>query len=237
MLWLFGNILALKSSLLYNPGMRIFIDFDDVIFNTGQFKHDFKAMFIANGVPSEVFDKYYNDPNDKRIVKTFNPWRQIENINSELGLDAKKLTDLVNCFIADMSSYVFGDVENFVSTFGGENISVISFGEKEFQTKKIKNSNIEKLIKNIVVTDESKSHEISKILVQYPIVKGENIFFLDDRIEQIREIKERFPSIITIFIKRPEGRYQEMCREECCNIEVHNLKEARGIIEKYEQEN
>lgn len=211
--------------------MQIFIDFDDVIFNTKKFKHDFKEMFLTHGISSEIFDKYYNDPNDIRAIKTFDPWKQIERINEELGIDTDKLTQFVDGFIADISEYVFEDVEEFAGSVGAGNICVVSFGEREFQTKKIENSKINNFIKDIVVTEESKADAINEIIEKENVKMPDRIFFLDDRIEQIREVKERFPRIISILVKRPEGRYQEMQKEGCCDHEVHNLKEAREIIE------
>lgn len=211
--------------------MKIFIDFDDVIFNTGQFKHNFKEMFVEHGISGEIFDKYYNDPNDSRVIKTFDPWKQIERINGELGVDTQELTRLVNEYIADMSAYVFDDVRDFVRRIGIENICVLSFGEKEFQTKKITNSKIGDFMQDIIVTEQSKSFEIEKFLNHNAIETDEKIFFLDDRAEQIRDVKEKFPQIVTMLIKRPEGRYQEMQKENCCDYEAHNLDEAGKIIE------
>ncbi|KKQ53492.1 MAG: hypothetical protein US70_C0003G0035 [Parcubacteria group bacterium GW2011_GWD2_38_11] len=214
--------------------MKIFIDFDDVIFNTKKFKTDFKNMFIENGISDEIFDKYYNDPNDPRAIKTFDPWRQIECIyNNESGIDKEKLNKLVYEFIADMSAYIFADVADFVRAVGAENISIVSFGEREFQTKKVLNSGIGKFIPKIVITDTSKAEAIAKILENEKGNSSEGMFFLDDRVEQIHNIKENFPDMITILIKRPEGRYQEMQKEDCCDHEVHNLKEAQKIIESY----
>ncbi|EKE25069.1 MAG: hypothetical protein ACD_5C00306G0001 [uncultured bacterium] len=214
----------------------IFIDFDDVIFNTGEFKRDFKNMFIENGISAEIFDKYYNDPNDNRAIKTFDPWKQIERMHRDLDIDTKHITSLVNVYISDISSYVFDDVENFVNKFKQEKICIVSFGEKEFQTKKIENSQISKIIKNVAITENSKSETIAQILKLKSNLNNEKNFFIDDRVEQIGDVKSRFPDMITIFMKRPEGRYQEMQKENCCNYQVCNLTEAAEIIEKYEEQ-
>lgn len=213
--------------------MKIFIDFDDVIFNTKLFKCDFKNMFIEHGISSEIFDGCYNDPNDSRAIKTFDPWRQLELIEkNEPWVDKEKMNKLVNDFIADISAYVFDDVYNFVEIIGAENICIVSLGELEFQAKKICNSKIGKCIPDVFVTDSSKAETIFKIMQKEKDCSLSSCFFLDDRMEQLREVKERFPEITTIFVKRPEGRYQEMQKEKCCNYEVHNLEEALKIIRK-----
>ncbi len=211
---------------------KIFIDFDDVVFNTKQFKDDFRQMFVAHGISGEIFDKHYNDPNDSRAIKTFDPWKQTENIGKELEIDTAFLAGLVDEFISGMARYLFDDVSEFVKAFGKENIWVVSFGECDFQTKKVMNSGIEKYVSNIVVTENLKSKAIGKILEKKKEAILGKIFFLDDRLEQIKDVKEKFPKIHTILVKRPEGRYQEMQKDECCDYEAHNLLEAEKIIKK-----
>ena len=97
------------------------------------------------------------------------------------------------------------------------------------------NSGIGKFIPNIVITDTSKAEAIAKILENEKNNTSENIFFIDDRSEQIRDVKEKFPNVITVLVKRPEGRYQEMQKEDCCDYEAHNLKEVEKIIKDIEK--
>ncbi|MDD5464183.1 MAG: hypothetical protein PHP62_03470 [Candidatus Moranbacteria bacterium] len=210
--------------------MKIFIDFDDVIFNTKKFREDLEALFDLNGVSKEIFQKYYIDPNDQRAIKTFNPWLQVKRISGNVDIDTDKLTKAIDAFVLDVSAYVFEDVLEFTKTFGSKNICVVSYGDLEFQNKKINSSKIGEYLDNIVVTKNLKSEIISKIIVEDNLEKNEEIFFLDDRIEQIRDVKEKFPEVISILVKRPEGRYQEMQKEDCCDYEVHNLKEVQEII-------
>lgn len=213
----------------------IFIDFDDVIFNTKQFKHDFKNVFIGYGIPGEIFDKYYNEPNDQNAIKKFNPMNQVERIGKELDIDTEQLILLIEEFFVDVSIYVFDDVKEFVEA--NKKICIVSFGEKNFQNKKIKNSKILEIINDFIVVEDSKSEAIGKILESKNIGLNEKIFFIDDRIEQISDVKKRFPNSVTIFLKRPEGRYQEMKREKCCDYEAHSLMEMISIMENYEKKN
>ncbi|HBI34362.1 MAG TPA: hypothetical protein DEA43_01580 [Candidatus Moranbacteria bacterium] len=215
--------------------MKVFIDFDDVIFNTKKFREDLEALFDSNGVSKEIFQKYYTDPKDQRAIKTFNPWLQAERISRVMDFDVNKLTEAINEFIFDISRYVFVDVLDFVNMLGSKNIYVVSYGDLEFQHKKINGSMVDKYLDNIIVTENLKSEIISKIIAEDDMEKNEKIFFLDDRIEQIRDVKEKFPNIVTILVKRPEGRYQEMQKEDCCDYEVHNLKEAEKIIKNIEK--
>jgi len=212
--------------------MKIFIDFDDVIFNTKQFKEDLKDLFSAQGISPEVFGRYYRDPADNRAVKTFNPWMHAALICGEIGCDAEKIGKAIDIFMGDISRYIFPDVPGFVDRAGKSNVCVVSFGNAEFQNKKIRNSQLEKYIKDVFVTEGAKCEVIAEVLRDEKIGKDKKIFFIDDRVEQIHEVKEKFPYIVTIFIKRPEGRYQEMEKEGCCNFQIRNLAEAEKIINR-----
>lgn len=213
--------------------MKVFIDFDDVIFNTGEFKRDFRKMFFEQGIPVEVFDRCYVNPQDTRAIKTFDPWMQAERICLELEeLDKVKITESVKKFIQDISSYTFSDVAEFVEAIGRDDIAIVSFGEKIFQTEKIKNSHVEKIIPEIYITEASKAQMLKEILAAKEIGSDEKIFFIDDRSEQIEDIKKNLPQITTIFLKRPEGRYQEQAKTEFCDHVAHNLNEAKALILK-----
>jgi hypothetical protein len=76
-----------------------------------------------------------------------------------------------------------------------------------------------------------KSYPIRDILCSDNIKKDEQIFFLDDRIEQIDDVKKYHKRIKTVFINRKDGRYQNVA-DEMCDFECKNLKQARKIILK-----
>ena len=208
--------------------MKIFIDFDDVIFNTKFFKCGLENLFLHRGIPLKIFKKHYIDPNDCRAIKTFDPWKHAEFIHKNLPFDLDGLNDDIEKFLNNSSPmYIFPDVFDFIEAVGSDNLNVLSFGEQEFQGRKIRNSNIQNHIKNIFITETSKCDVISDLIKSK---KNEVVYFIDDRIEQIVEVKKKFPHIITIFLKRPEARYQEMVKGDCCDHEAHDLKEVEKII-------
>lgn len=212
--------------------MEIFIDFDDVIFNTKKFRDDLADVFFNNGIVRDVYEETYYDPEDDRSLKVYDPRAQIVRIKKKIDIDEKKLAESIDLFMKDTSVYVFGDFISFVDCFGRENIHVISFGNKDFLEEKIKSSGIRKYADNIFLTDGLKSMIISEMMKMSGEKFKEKLFFIDDRAEQIADIKEKFPQIMTILLKRPEGRYQDTKEEKICDFEAHDLKEAREIIEK-----
>lgn len=213
--------------------MKIFIDFDDVIFNTRKFKDDFENIFEKNGISREIFKKYYVNPKNRLAIKTFNPWIHAENISQEVNFDKEKLNTAINFFIKDLSRYIFPDILDFIRKFDKQDLHIVSFGNKEFQTKKVVSSGIARYIKNIHIIQDSKSKTIEEIIYKNEISASESMFFIEDRMKNICDVKEKFPAIVAIFMKRSEGRYQDAKCEKCCDFEARDLKACEEIIESY----
>ena len=156
---------------------------------------------------------------------------QIQRLKKTHHFDEKKLCKSLEEFMQDISKFVFEDFIQFANLHKKDVLIVLSFGNKVFQKNKIESSKIRNYISDVVITDKSKMEALANMLKEKNLPK-EKIFFLDDRTEQIRGVKNRFPDVVTIFIKRQEGRYQDIMENQYCNFEAHNLKEAQEIIEK-----
>ena len=208
--------------------MKIFIDFDDVIFNTKRFRADFQNIFSQFGVTEDVFtDNYYNySPNKKNYpIKTYLLEKHLEKINQVVSLARPIIEKCLQAFLKDTRKYVFSDVESFLKNFSPSELFLISHGQQDFQRKKIKNAQLEKYFSAIKISSGQKSQDIC------PWVKKgkESKFFLDDRVHYLEEVKKCLPEIATILIQRPEGRYQDI-RNRYCDFTAKNLKEALKII-------
>jgi FMN phosphatase YigB (HAD superfamily) len=202
--------------------MKIFIDFDDVLFNTKDFKNNLLDVFVNNGITKKQFK-------ESCWGKTYNLKKQIEFIENNYDIDASKLEGDIEIFLKNLKGYVFTDVHGFIKDIGKENIFLISYGHKKFQEKKIKKSKLSNYFKRCVVTKD-KPKAIAEILKEES-VQDENIYFLDDRAGYIEEVKKNIPEIKTILMKRPEGRYDDES-DECCDHVAKNLREAEEIISK-----
>lgn len=212
----------------------IFIDFDDVIFNTKKFKEDLKKIFSDFGISEDLYDSTYADSQDDRIIKIYDPRLQVQRIAKIKEISKEQITKSIDSLMQRCPQYVFSDLNEFLKGVGSEKVTVLSYGNLDFQKEKINKSGIVKDVGEVFVTDKMKSEVVGNILRES---FQEKVFFIDDRVEQIRDVKKEFPFIITILLKRPEGRYQEMQMEKCCDYQACNLHEAQKIIEKYEKEN
>ena len=211
--------------------MKIFIDFDDVIFNTKNFSLYLKEFFERHGVSEELFRKHYYDPNDHSSVKLFDPWGLLDRLEKNETMDVVEIRENFMHCIKDLSGFVFADVEDFLVDMGKENVYLVSFGLPVFQNEKIIGTGVNKLVSGCIVTKGSKAEAIQQIIEKVKIDLREEIIFIDDRIEQVQDIKKAYPRAHTFLLQRKEGRYCDQ-KNEYCDYEIHNLKEAQEIISK-----
>ena len=211
--------------------MKFFIDFDDVIFNTKEFRINLKVFFNENGVSDELIEKYYYDEKDRNEVKLFDPEGLINRLEWFEKLDVDSLRKNFSVYMQNLSSFIFPDVDDFLKFTGKENTYLISFGLPIFQNEKITACGVYKLVSGCVVTRSSKSLAIAGVVEKMNISRDEKIVFIDDRIEQVQDIKKNFPFSITFLLCRKEGRYCDT-KNEYCDYEIHDLIEAQEIISK-----
>ncbi len=207
---------------------KIFLDFDDVLFNTRNFVADYKKIFYSFGVSEELFSKnYYGYPvkSNGRLMK-YNPEKHLECLEKEPGVNIAGIKKGVYDFVKNTSQYIFPDAADFLKSFPKKELFLLSYGETKFQKLKIKNSGIEKYFSKIIVGDGLKSEMISSSVKE----KDEN-YLLEDRVAQITDGEKRFPFVKTILLKRKEGRYNDK-KNKYCEFEAKSLKQALKIINK-----
>lgn len=206
--------------------LKIFLDFDDVLFNTRDFVVDYKKIFSKFGITEKLFQKYYYGypvKKGKKLLK-YSPYEHLKRIKENSGIDTKKLKKDIDNFAKDTAKYVFPDVVDFLKNFPKKELLLLSYGETKFQDMKIMNSGITGYFSKIIVGDKLKSEMIKNL-----IKDSDTNYLLEDRVEQITDVEKRFPFVKTILLKRPEGRYQDK-KNKYCEVEAENLAEVLKII-------
>ena len=210
--------------------MKIFVDFDDVMFDTKRFYLDFQKVFIRNGISRSVVERTNRESRQKNSLNTssvYSPWRQLElmGLPSDKSRDIKKeLTES----LVDLQKYVFKDVGRLIVNFHKSSLVILSYGDIKFQGQKIKGSGLTKYFGKIIISKKSKAVVIGK----YHAKNGkESIYFLDDRIEHLEEMKKSDPAVTTMLVRRREGRYKDE-RSDAGDYAIKNLNQAVKIINK-----
>lgn len=205
--------------------MKIFIDFDDVIFNTSEFVKDLKKKFYSFGVSEELFQRHYYDPKEKdKLLRKYSPERQIDRISKEIEIDSERLKKEVENIFRNTNKYIFSDAEPFLKNFDRKNLYLISFGDKKTQKRKIDNLKIIRYFNQVKILQGKKSEVIKKLTG-----KEAEAYFIDDRTKFMDDVKKSIQQIKTILFKRKEGRYNDK-RNKYCDFEAENFKEALKII-------
>jgi len=207
--------------------MKIFVDFDDSLFNTKKFRDQLINIFLQNGVTrKDFFATYYDYPEKtSRGLKKYDPEKQIDILSKKRVLNKKKLKYELRRLIEDSSKFTFDDAKIFLNGFRKNNLFLISFAKTKFQCDKIKYSGLTNYFSKVIVSDRTKAEEIVKVVGD----KNTQIFFIDDRPDQIMPLKDFFPTSITFLLKRKEGRYNDK-KTKAVDFEIKNLKEAKQII-------
>lgn len=210
--------------------MRIFVDFDDVLFNTRDFTSYLKEIFREFEISDELFHQTYEEVKMNTGGKDFsyNFENHVQILKSYLGFDATALLEKLQATIKDTSRFLFSDSLSFLESLKnqGHSILVLSFGDTDYQGRKIGGSGIEKFADGIIITQESKESALQKQQLR----QNESAYFFDDRVHFLEGAKKIFPSLSTVLVSRPEGRYTDE-RNEFCDYQVFSLTEGKSVIE------
>jgi len=210
--------------------MKIFIDFDDVLFNTKRFKLGYLKCFEKYGVSKEMFDECYYDPLSRGSIKKYDPAKHIRRIFAKHKNIKRELEKEIVKFTTDTKKYIFPDVLEFVKKNKRNDLFIISYSKTDLQKAKIANSGISNFFKAVEITNKLKSGAIGMLLKKEKIKCSEEaVYFIEDRAEQIENVKKKYPQIKTILLKRKGGRYFDE-KNSYCDFECANLSQVKKVI-------
>lgn len=215
--------------------MIIFIDFDDVLFNTKLFKRKLIKVFLANGISrKDFFESYYDYPfKTKKGLKKYDPWQQIKALKEKYNLEEKKIIKDLENLLRNSKEFLFFDSKYFLKKFDKDFLILLSYGDNKFQEEKVKGSGLAKYFFKIIINDKDKAKLIKRFLVSHPPADGagkkDPIFLLEDFPIHIDAVKKRLPYIKIIRIKRRDGRYSNLPSVET-GFEAKTLRRAEKII-------
>ncbi|MEK7080847.1 MAG: hypothetical protein AAB902_00395 [Patescibacteria group bacterium] len=167
--------------------MKYIFDFDRVLFHTEIIRDRIFYFFEKFGVPKEEIKNYlqkerWNLFSLKKMLRNFS---LPENLYGEIMKENKNLVDK--------------NLLKLIKKIGKENCYILSYGDTEFQSEKINDSDISQYFTRVIIIQADKNKEIEKICNQYP---QETIFFIDDSQKHIEELDlEKCPNLKTILFK------------------------------------
>ncbi|OGJ01450.1 hypothetical protein A3G98_00865 [Candidatus Nomurabacteria bacterium RIFCSPLOWO2_12_FULL_37_8] len=172
--------------------MKYIFDFDDVLFNTKQFKQHIFSCLLKRGLSQRVTQAYYKKIREKEFsLKNFI-------MNLFLHEQIKKI-DVQNTYeeiMHECPNFVNQELLIVVRNSGTANCYIVTCGEKEFQKNKIKRSGIAHLFSKITIEPGSKKRTVEKICAKN---KGERVFFIDNTANHFEDLNlDKCPNLKTI---------------------------------------
>ncbi len=165
--------------------MKFIFDFDDVLFNTTpRFKEHLRSYLEKAGISRVAVEEYAKNLQGKG----FSLKELLNKFSVSLNWYKK--------ILKNSEEFINQDLLKIIKKLGRENCYIVSFGNKEFQSDKIKRARIEDFFLKITVVPGSKKEAIEKICAKY---KDEQIIFVDDKAKHFEDLDfKKYPNLHTI---------------------------------------
>jgi HAD superfamily hydrolase (TIGR01509 family) len=165
--------------------MKYIFDFDGVLFDASKTfrRHIFKVLEQA-GVSQNLVEQYLENErwNCYSLNKMLKYFSVSENLYEEI---MKIVPDLMN-----------KELLKVIKEEGKNNCYLLSYGDKEYQTNKIKRAGVVNLFSKIIVVSGSKTEVIEELCALH---KNENVVFVDDKKKHLDELDlAKCPNLKTI---------------------------------------
>ncbi len=180
------------------------IDFDDTLFDTEQFKQDRLMALEQAGVSREVFVKTQQQARCSEQANFEYTDERHARALGECGYDEAGMLQLLQQVWKqkDLSSYLFPDTQLFLEQciVAKQKLILLSRGSPEWQKRKIEQSGIEHYFQEVVIVGAEKVNAVNALRQS-----SEQVFFINDKIDETVEIHRLFPEIILV-LKKPDHK-------------------------------
>lgn len=212
--------------------MKIFVDFDDVLFNTRDFMSDLIMDCATLGIDAATWRAAYNDrvSDVPGVHAPFTLETFAAALAKRTGTPASEIVTAMEAgAMQRLCSYIFPDSEAFLAHFAKEDVFVLTFGDDAFQRRRVEESGIARHVGAVFVTQAQKVDVLTEYLDAHQDIVPSDIVYLDDRPVYFTPVKQQLPSVTTVLVARPERRYQDGADTYCDHV-VTNLTEAQKVI-------
>lgn len=209
--------------------MKIFVDFDNTIFDTRhQFLDDFFEVFEKYGVSREVFEETLPHFSKTALQKgkCYSPREHIKTIKKTTGqnINEKSFLQEMTIFLEDLEKYVFEDFYAFVNQYDKEDLIILLYGDYDFQKQKIIGSGVEQFFVDTIITQGNKAKEIKKYMQNFP---NADAILIDDKSEYFESVKKILFDTKTVHVVKDDNKCEN---HNNCDFDVSDLRVISDII-------
>lgn len=173
------------------------IDFDDTLFNTrpGFADARVKALSALGVSKDQYLATYLKARNDANGLVNYNDRRHAQMLALE-GFDEEKIFEAFQSTMTPerLKEFLFPDTISFLEKIKsyGEPMVLLSLGDAEFQSIKLKRLGLERYFDRVFMTSEPKTTVMAEIIHG---VSDTSIWFINDKPEETKELVQFFPKI------------------------------------------
>lgn len=200
----------------------IVVDFDRTIFDSDRLYQDLYSLCEEEGISRNVLN-----PADALVPPDnllFNFFLMIQCSQAITVDQATVAIKRMGSFVQNEGGcYVFADVIPFLRSVidDGLQVIVLTYGDHQFQTAKFVGSKLSSFCNRFLVTSEAKWRRSE-------IFDSPSVFFLDDNPKNIDGVKEKFPQVSAVEVKREGTKYQS-AHSLHADLVVHQLRWPFGL--------
>ena len=186
--------------------MNYYIDFDNTIFDTVSFHNDLIKILLDNNIEESYINDYYKENGVK-------PLDLVNHLCNEV------ITVKVDELFKNAKKYLYKDAIEFLKTKSFNNYILYTYGDLDYQNKKIDNSGIKDYFDEIIITDSEKTN----LKLDY-----KNSVFIEDNTKVIKELLDKGATKI-YRVKRSNNIHSDEVLNDSRIIEIYSMKDIKEI--------
>lgn len=209
------------------PVNQLILEFDHTLFDNIRFKKELSGSLNNLGVNSEIFwQTYPRARNTEDGTATYRLERHIELLQSYTNRSKEEMLDVMQRVLENSNSYLYSDTLDFLNRMLSLNINMtlLSFGNPDFQQEKVKASGVEWFFKDIHFTDQKRTDTLYSL---FGAVQP-RMFFLTSKLEEIGNVVSLFPHVIPIIKRRND--IPLLTYRDAGHLNFEHLREVRDYL-------
>ena len=184
--------------------MTVILDLDHTLLDTSHLKQAMEDHAAKAGVPRDVFQKTYTETvTGEQGTYNYELARHAAFMHRDSGVDESIILAELHAALDTLPTLLFEDSIPFLKKLRerGDKIALLTFGNPKFQEEKVLRLNISEYFDTFIFSEHEKSS------AAFNFEDGpESWVFINDNPNEIRALREKFPTSRMIRIKRQGGK-------------------------------
>lgn len=201
--------------------MRIAIDFDYTLFNTQAMRDVFMHALQPFGVTAQ---SYSAAERELKVKQLYNVEQHLDML--VVGHQRERAEAAIDQILKRSAEFLYPDVERFLVDTPNKSIVILSYGDKEWQERKIINCGVAAHAAQIIAGSLRKEQIIGAWSA------SEQVIFLTDRGTEIDAVKHARPETFCIWVHREQTPYYD---EPCDYADEERPNLLFNLIELLEE--